>query len=193
MLHGKEKSSMLYRTFSSVLILLVFTSCAEPSSPPSSRFAQPVPSVIKRLARVADGIYRGSCPDEDEVSELKRLGIKTVIDFRTSEDDDYAEALAEVGIERIRIPIGAGSIPTDEQISRFLAVLTDPHKRPVLFHCRYGRDRTGAFCAIYRMECEAWSNSEAVEEMKFFGFRTFFYSKLLEFVSNYKPHIIKKK
>jgi len=192
-LHGEEMSRMLCRTLTSILILVVFVSCAEPSSPPSSRFARPVPSVIKRLARVADGVYRGSCPDEDEVHELKRLGIKTVIDFRTSEDDDYTEALNRIGIERIRIPISAGDTPTDEQISRFLAVVTDPLKRPVLFHCRYGRDRTGAFCAIYRMECEGWSSREAVEEMRFFGFRAFFYSELLEFVSNYTPHIIKKK
>lgn len=183
---------MLQRTVPLVL-LVALASCSKPSSSPPSRFAKPVQSTIKRIACVADGVYRGSCPDEDDMSELRRLGIKTVVDFRTSEDDEYAEALADTGIERICIPISAGDIPTDEQISRFLTVVTDPAKRPVLFHCRYGRDRTGAFCALYRMECQRWSNEEAVEEMKFFGFRSFFYPKLLEFVSKYKSHIFKKK
>jgi protein tyrosine/serine phosphatase len=40
----------------------------------------------------------------------------------------------------------------------------------VLVHCCAGVHRTGAYCAIYRMEFEGWTNAEALAEMKALGY-----------------------
>jgi tyrosine-protein phosphatase SIW14 len=50
--------------------------------------------------------------------------------------------------------------------------MSDPSKYPVLVHCFAGTHRTGAYCAIYRMEQEHWTNAQALAEMKTYGYIT---------------------
>ncbi len=63
-----------------------------------------------------------------------------------------------------------GSVPVEEGVRKFRAVMNDPHNYPVLVHCFAGIHRTGAYCAIYRMEFEHWSNAQAIAEMKACGY-----------------------
>ncbi len=60
--------------------------------------------------------------------------------------------------------------PVEENVRAFRAVLADPRNHPVLVHCFAGVHRTGAYCAIYRMECEGWANEQAMEELKAGGY-----------------------
>lgn len=55
--------------------------------------------------------------------------------------------------------------PEDEDVVRFLALVTDPAKVPVFVHCWHGSDRTGMMCAIYRVAVQGWSKEEALREM----------------------------
>jgi tyrosine-protein phosphatase SIW14 len=48
--------------------------------------------------------------------------------------------------------------------------MADPDNYPVLVHCFAGIHRTGAYCAIYRMEQEHWDNADAIVEMKAYGY-----------------------
>src|SRR5262249_51100924 len=72
-------------------------------------------------------------------------------------------------------------LPPDrpEAIDRFLEIMDDEANHPVLVHCRAGLHRTGAFCAIYRMEYvdprlgRRWNQVEAMEEMQDHGFGIF--------------------
>ena len=48
--------------------------------------------------------------------------------------------------------------------------MDNPDNYPVLIHCFAGIHRTGAFCAIYRMEYEGWTNAEAIEELRACGY-----------------------
>ena len=41
-------------------------------------------------------------------------------------------------------------------------VMADPGNYPVLVHCFAGIHRTGAYCAVYRMEFERWDNADAM-------------------------------
>jgi protein tyrosine/serine phosphatase len=61
-------------------------------------------------------------------------------------------------------------IPADQGVRQFLTVMDDPSNYPVLIHCFAGIHRTGAYCAVYRMEYEHWSNAEAIAEMKACGY-----------------------
>ncbi len=119
------------------------------------------------------------------IAGLKRtindLGIRTVVSLRIgSQANDRAEEeyCTSQGINFVRIkPLAwngvRGKAEVDQGVDRFLAVLRDPKKHPVLIHCYAGIHRTGAYCAIYRMELEGWSNARAIEEMKAHGYTIF--------------------
>ena len=60
--------------------------------------------------------------------------------------------------------------PEDEQIIRFLQIVSDKKRSPVFVHCMHGSDRTGTMCAAYRIVMEGWGNQEAIDEMVEGGF-----------------------
>jgi len=110
-------------------------------------------------------------------------GIRTVVSFRDVEEgkaieppDKWEEAFcAKLGVNYVRMPLRPwatqdGVVPADENVKQFLHILADPKNRPVLAHCFRGVHRTGTYCAIYRMECDGWSNAEAMEELKALGY-----------------------
>ena len=135
---------------------------------------------------------------------LKRIiydyGIRTVITLRDAStpgdpppDLEEEEYCAAEDINYVRIPPRLwwspdGSVPAEKGIRRFLDVMDNPENFPVLIHCFGGIHRTGAFCAVYRMEYQGWSTARAVAEMKACG-----YSNLddewdvLGFIDQYKP------
>jgi len=114
-------------------------------------------------------------------------GIKTVVSFRDAEvgkssvpPDLWEEAFcATKGINHVRLPLRywsineQGIVPADENVKKFLGVLADPKNQPVLVHCFRGAHRTGMYCAIYRMEHQAWSNEDAIQEIQDLGYDNF--------------------
>jgi protein tyrosine/serine phosphatase len=117
---------------------------------------------------------------------LKRLihdyGIRTVISLRETEapgklpheakEEAYCEAQE---INYYRIPprnwsAPSGPPPVEKGVRKFLAVMSDPDNYPVLIHCFAGIHRSGAYCALYRMEFEHWSNADAIAELKAGGY-----------------------
>jgi len=109
--------------------------------------------------------------------------IRTVVCFRDVEEgkatvppDQWEEGFcANLGVNYHRMPLRVwsydhGVIPADENVEKFLKIMADPKKHPVLVHCFRGVHRTGTYCAIYRMEFQGWSNEEAMEELKALGY-----------------------
>jgi protein tyrosine/serine phosphatase len=66
--------------------------------------------------------------------------------------------------------------------------MADPDNYPVLVHCFAGIHRTGAFCAIYRMEHDHLSNAEALRELKEGGYINLYDEwDVLGYLEEYKP------
>lgn len=122
---------------------------------------------LRNFHRVDAGLYRCARLAPRGISEIRKLGVKTVVNLRREETD--RELLAGTGIEIVRQPCSAREI-TLEHLVRFLEVATDPERRPVLVHCWAGADRTGALVAAYRVAVQGWSKEEAVREMRKGGF-----------------------
>jgi hypothetical protein len=147
------------------------------SSPPVSS-PSPAPAAervvglrgVENVARVAPGIYRGSAPTEAGLDALRGLGIRTVINLRHYHGGREAEGCRRRGMSYVRLMLESSDAPSDEDVRRFLAIVTDPAQQPVYFHCWRGKDRTGAMCAAYRMAVEDWPLEHAVAEMEGFGF-----------------------
>lgn len=97
------------------------------------------------------------------------------------------------GIRYYRLPPAAwwssdGSVPARGNVDRFCAILADPANHPVLVHCCAGKHRTGACCAIYRMEFEGWTSDEAIAEMARHGYTNIEdHQDLYGFLRRYRP------
>jgi protein-tyrosine phosphatase len=123
----------------------------------------------RRLFR-ADGLHRLT---EADLNRLVDLGLRTVIDLRTLDEvvergriewpapdlayhhlpmidvlPDREEMPAWVDAsfvaDRYAAMLGEGG----EAVAEALAVLTDPHAYPAVFHCAAGKDRTGILAAV---------------------------------------------
>jgi protein tyrosine/serine phosphatase len=104
--------------------------------------------------------------------------IRTVISLReASSTQDLAEEAycqrEEISFYRL-LPRSwdttFGIAPVEENVRQFRRILNDPASYPVLIHCFAGIHRTGAYCAIYRMEKESWTNDQAIAEVKACGY-----------------------
>jgi tyrosine-protein phosphatase SIW14 len=132
------------------------------------------------------------------VAGLKRLihdyGIKTVVSLRDGdktndqEEEKYLKSETDVEFKRI-MPrawwASDGSVPAEIGLAEFREIMADPAKHPVLVHCYAGIHRTGAFCAVYRMD-QGWPNGEAIREMRNLGY-TIEHMDVLPYLENYSP------
>lgn len=130
-----------------------------------------VPGVsIENFAKVDEHYYRGSQPDQEQFAELKRLGIKTVIDLREDYKKDEEAWVRGLGMNFYRIPLKTRVAATEEQTNFFLGLVSDPANWPVYIHCKGGRHRTGAMTGIYRITHDGYTADQAWQEMKKYDF-----------------------
>ncbi len=129
------------------------------------------------------------------VEECRRLGIRTVVDFRMASPDvdAEAEALGEIGVRYAHLP--TGQVPPPEVVDAFLEIMSDEANHPVLIHCEHGVGRTGLHAAIYRMEFQGWSNRCArFEAMLLAGFDSFQKdTDKARFIESYAPRLRKER
>ena len=126
------------------------------------------PAGVPNFHEVGDRIYRGAQPSTQGFHSLASLGVKTVIDLRgeggrSAEERKVVEA---AGMRYLAIPLGGYSAPTDQQVTKLLAVLNDESAGPVFVHCRRGADRTGTIIACYRISHDHWETDKALDEAK---------------------------
>ena len=151
-----------------VSVALVSFALAFASAP--ARMSE-VPGVtIENFAKVDDHYYRGSQPDQEQFAQLKRLGIKTIIDLREDFKKDAESWARDAGLQFFRIPLKTRVAASEEQTKYFLSLVNDPANWPVYVHCKGGRHRTGAMTGIYRITHDGWTADQAWQEMKAFDF-----------------------
>lgn len=160
-----------------VLLLLPLLVCnGAPADVPATRpAAAAVVAALPRddipglpnFARVSPTLYRGAQPTAEGFAELKKMGVKTVVSLRSFTSD--RGKLEGTGLRYVRIPCLAWC-PEDEDVVRFLKVVTDPANQPVFVHCQHGADRTGYAVAAYRVVEQGWAMADAMRELHAFGF-----------------------
>lgn len=77
---------------------------------------------------------------------------------------------ARTGIYLEHMPFSDAAVPPADVFDRFLAIMEQPDRRPVLVHCEQGFHRTGILVAAYRVRVCNWPLEHALEEMRAFGF-----------------------
>lgn len=146
---------------------------------------------LPNLHKVSEDLYRGAQPTAEGMKELKKMGIKTVLNLRGFHSDK--DEIGETKLDYEHIPIKAWSLK-EEYVVQFLQIVTDKDRLPVFVHCLHGADRTGVMSAIYRIVVEGWTKEEAIKEMTEggFGFHKI-WKKYIGFIENLNIEEIKKK
>jgi protein tyrosine/serine phosphatase len=156
----------------------------------------------RHLHVVEEGVlYRSGQLTLDGLKQIiQEHGIKTVVTLRDAahpdqpppdlEEEKYCRS-QELNYLRVSPrPWWAsdGSVPAAKGVQQFLDVMRNPANYPVLIHCFAGIHRTGAFCAVYRMEIHHWDNAKAIDEVMALGYSNLNDEiDLLTFLENYRP------
>lgn len=141
--------------------IICFSVAPSPERPPL--WAKPIDvDGVPNLHKINDNLYRSAQPSEQGVKELKKMGIKTIINLRSFSSDKQEIGNTGLGYEHIYMKAWH---PERKEVMRFLQIVTNEKRFPVLFHCKHGADRTGTMCAMYRIVVQGWTKEEAIREM----------------------------
>jgi protein tyrosine phosphatase (PTP) superfamily phosphohydrolase (DUF442 family) len=155
----------------SIIVLAMFYPLWGAETPAPNRpahWAQPIRlEGVPNLHKVSDALYRSAQPSSEGMKNLKAMGIETIVNLRSFHSD--RDKIKETGLAYEHIYMKAWH-PEEEDAVRFLQIVTNPKRAPVLVHCQHGADRTGAMCTIYRVAVQGWSKEEALREMTEGGF-----------------------
>jgi protein tyrosine/serine phosphatase len=130
----------------------------------------PIQEGILNYGKISERLYRGAQPDSGGIKNLKRLGVKLIVNLRMPGEcwkEEAAEAQAN-GILYTNFPMSGLGRPNEAQVHQILA-LVDSSPDPVFVHCLHGCDRTGTIVACYRIQHDHWSSTLALREAKTFG------------------------
>ncbi|MDD5459762.1 MAG: tyrosine-protein phosphatase [Phycisphaerae bacterium] len=157
--------------FASVIVIAascVSTTPRQASTRPAGWAVSLEKEGLGNFHKVSDDLYRGEQPTADGIAELKRMGVKTIVDLRSGHSDKDEIGDIQIGYEQI--PMEAWD-PKEEDVVKFLKIVTDKEKTPIFVHCKRGADRTGFMCAAYRVAVCSWSKEDAIDEMTHGGYR----------------------
>jgi len=130
----------------------------------------PATEGIGNFGQVDEHLYRGAQPDVAGLESLQRLGVRTIINLRQTNDvwrAEEAEAQAK-GILYTNLPLSGVGRPTTEQVETILALI-QRLPSPVFVHCQHGCDRTGTIVACYRIRQGRWTAQAAQAEANRYG------------------------
>jgi protein tyrosine phosphatase (PTP) superfamily phosphohydrolase (DUF442 family) len=140
---------------------------AEPTNRPRAWATKIDRPGLPNLHKINDGLYRGAQPTAEGIRELEKMGVKTIVGLRSEHSDK--EILGDARLILEEVPMKAWAVH-DEDVVRFLRIVTDKNRQPVFVHCLHGADRTGTMCAAYRVLIDGWTKQQAIDEMTNGGF-----------------------
>ena len=140
-------------------------------------------------------LYRSGTLAPHHLEEvLDEHGIRTVVSLRTEGEREIGDWFAyerdvceREGVELVHIPVDEP--PSDEHVARWLELVQDEERLPILVHCKHGVIRTAIMVALYEIAVLGKDNREVLDELPLFG-RTLDEPKrvhLRDFLLRYKP------
>lgn len=149
-----------------IAISLLLSACATATAPP-------VKGLPRNFGVVEEGkLYRGSQPTADEIENLYRRGVKTIVKLNGTDLEMERSATGEFGIRLMEIPLNALTVGTSKScadVERAYEAITDPMNWPVYVHCDHGRDRTGFLVGLYRERVQGWTFPQVSDELARYG------------------------
>ncbi len=130
---------------------------------------------MKNEIKIDENITSARQPTEDEIKKLPQRGFKSVINVRTSGEEDQpltpeaeGELVRKLGMQYLNIPVSNKDLPKKEQIEQFRKALEGMPK-PIYAHCHRGK-RSGAFIMIDQALKQGMTGDEALQKAMSMGF-----------------------
>lgn len=126
--------------------------------------------MIRRLRKVANGLFRGSHPNIKDLWYLKDiLGIKKIVSLDQETGDKIDRPCKLLGINHVKAYINGDRKTLYHVLNQNLkSLLLDGG--PTFVHCHEGKDRTGLICALFKCKYMGMDPDKAIEEAKSLGF-----------------------
>ena len=126
---------------------------------------------VKQL-HVLDDIYLAGQPSIEDFAEFKKRGVKSVLNVRMKEEQDFDEAktIKSLGLEYHHIPVAGPDALTDENFDKIRKLLNTKEERPLLFHCA-SANRVGAVWLAHRVLDGGLTYDAALAEAKTVGLK----------------------
>jgi protein tyrosine phosphatase (PTP) superfamily phosphohydrolase (DUF442 family) len=106
---------------------------------------------IDNLRAVDSRLWRGAAPTTEGYQGLARAGITTVVDLRAEHGlEGDAQAVRDLGMKLVHIPLRDGQVPSEEEVEAFLAA-TRESEGAIFVHCGAGVGRTGAMVGAFQV------------------------------------------
>lgn len=138
---------------------------------------------------INDRITSGRQPTEEEIKKLPQEGFRTIINLRTTGEEDQAftpqqegNLVKDLGMTYVNIPVSSQEGPKPGQVDQFRKEV-ERLPGPVFVHCRRGK-RSGAFALMHEAVKEGLSGEEAFQKAESLGYECDV-PKLKEFFKNY--------
>jgi protein tyrosine phosphatase (PTP) superfamily phosphohydrolase (DUF442 family) len=128
---------------------------------------------VDNFGQINENYYRGAQPEFEGFKQLRKLGIKTVIDLQEDGPEREPDWVRAAGMRYFNIPLSSVRPATAPQTAYFLKLVNDPDNWPMYVHCAGGRHRTGEMTAIYRITHDSWTADRAYQEMKQYKYYSF--------------------
>jgi tyrosine-protein phosphatase SIW14 len=192
------KRTLLFLIFLGLLSSQLLAQERPLTQPSAAAAVQPTYGVKLHLAgihnagKINDVLFRGAQPKDGGLTELKKLGVTTIVDLRGEDRETFEWERGEseaLGMRFVHIPVSGWAPPSDEQVAQFLSLFHGSPKQKIFVHCRFGDDRTGVFVATYRMAIDKWTPEQAMKEMYFFGFNGFWHPSMKKFIREFPEHL----
>lgn len=113
---------------------------------------------------------------------VRKHGIRTVVCLNPGEQPQEPILARKLGVTPVDFEMPGSGRGEPAQFYRFLELLGDPQRQPVLVHCAAGAYRTGVSVALYRMLYQGWTLEDATNEMSYCGCPIDTDQDLVEFV-----------
>jgi len=154
-----------------------------------------VTATLPFFHRIDENYLRGSQPLHGGIATLSRLGVKTLVDLRSSYDhtDDLRLAAEAAGLDYEWVPTSVWNPPTDEEANRFVSLVTSTDRGPFFVFCADGLNRIGEMTAIYRIAHNNWSVQKALDEADELGFSPYYYnlrSYVWDYARKFRPNSV---
>jgi protein tyrosine phosphatase (PTP) superfamily phosphohydrolase (DUF442 family) len=174
-------SAFVYLEYKGVHVLAIMTARQTPALPLELPAGQESPEGVRpatwaqplsrpglpNFYKISDDLYRGGQPAAAGFAELKKMGIKTVVNLRARHSDPGEKV--DTGLDVVHIEVEPWNLD-ETDVVQFLRIVTNKTRTPVFVHCQHGADRTGTMSAAYRIVVQGWSKDEAIREMTRGGF-----------------------
>ena len=163
--NGKPMAAISIFTF--VLLGAAYGAEMSPANRPAHWAVPMQREGVPNLHKVSDALYRSAQPSAEGMRNLKAVGIETIVNLRSFHSD--RDEMGDTGLAFEHITMKAWHAEEEDAV-KFLQIVTNPKRCPVLVHCQHGADRTGTMCALYRVAVQGWTKEEALREMVQGGF-----------------------